>query len=245
MRHALLVALTLSSLSSPSLSQTAALSSYTADYQAQANGLSATARRSLERDADGAFRLSNFLEATLAGQSLASLQQSSEFSLQAGRLVPQSYSYQLSGVSRASHAIAYNWDAAVAISSEDGDNWRLPLHDGVVDQLSFQAALSLALMEDSETRDSFAFDIIDGDEIDRHEYRLVGEELLATPLGELNTLKLEKVRAADDERVTEIWLAIDWEFLLARLEQVNGSGLHIVLELREAELDGEAVTAMD
>lgn len=245
MRHALLVAVALSGLSSPCLTQTTALSSYTANYQAHANGLAATATRSLERGADGSFRLSNFLEATLAGQSLASLQQSSEFTLQADRLVPRSYSYQLSGVSRASHAIAYNWDAAVAISSEDGESWRLPLHEGVMDQLSLQAALSLALMLDGETRDSLSYDIVDGDEIDRHEYRLVGEERLTTPLGELNTLKLERVRAASDERVTEIWLAVDWEFLLARLEQVDGSGLQIVLELREAELGGEAVTARD
>ncbi|MEX0963319.1 MAG: DUF3108 domain-containing protein [Pseudohongiellaceae bacterium] len=221
------------------------MSEYTANYQASANGLSATATRSLTKLGDNSYRLRNSLEASLAGQSLARLDQSSEFELQGERVVPLNYSYLLSGVSRASHAIVYNWDAKLALSSEDEESWQLQLSEGVMDQLSYQTALRQLLLANRDALSSFAFQIIDGDGIDRHEYRVVGREIISTPLGALNTLKLERVRAASDDRVTEIWLAEDWGFLIARLEQLNSSGLRIVMELKSAEIGGEAVSAIN
>ncbi len=243
MRNWLLAGFFLCSLAGNCYSQDTQLSEYIATYEANANGLAATASRRLSRLDENSYRLINSLEATLAGQTLARLNQTSEFVLEEQRVIPQNYSYTLSGISRASHAIAYNWEAGVAISNEDDKSWRLSINPGVMDQLSYQVALRQTLRDNLEPVSSFSFEIIDGDEIDTQEYRVVGREAITTPLGILNTLKLERVREASDDRVTEIWLAIDWEFLLARLEQINGSGLHIVLELRTAEIGGENVRA--
>jgi hypothetical protein len=110
-----------------------------------------------------------------------------------------------------------------------------------MDQLSYQVAIRQALIDNTENETNFLFGIVDGDAIHMQEYRLVGEEIISTPLGELSTLKLERVREASDERVTEIWLAIEWNFLLTRIEQLNSSGLRISLELKSAVLDGNTV----
>ena len=110
-----------------------------------------------------------------------------------------------------------------------------------MDQLSYQLAIRQALIDTTEDETTFSFEIIDGDAIEMQEYRLVGEEVISTPLGELSTLRLERVREASDERVTEIWLAQDWDFLLTRIEQLNNSGLRISLELKSAELGGNTV----
>ena len=110
-----------------------------------------------------------------------------------------------------------------------------------MDQLSYQVAIRQALMDKTEDETSFSFGIVDGDAIEIQEYRLVGEEITSTPLGELSTLKLERVREASDERVTEIWLALEWDFLITRIEQLNSSGLRISLELKSAKLDGNTV----
>jgi len=236
---------TLTSLGSYVFAQQTPLLEYIAEYEASANGLAATATRSLELINEGSYRLNNSLEASLAGQTLASLEQASEFTLEGDRIVPLSYTYQLSGVSRASHAIFFNWEAKQALSSQDGKSWQLPLDEGVFDQLSYQVALRRALRENLERDSPFQFDIIDGDSTEVQEYRLVGEEVIATPLGEMSTVKLERIRETSDERVTEIWLAAEWDFLLTRIEQVNSSGLRIVLELKSAELDGVMVRAID
>lgn len=240
---ATLVTIILSSVCPYGFSQAPVLLEYSAEYEASANGLAATATRSLSRVDENVYRLSNSLTASLAGQTLAKLDQASKFILEDNRIVTQDYSYQLSGVSRASHAIFFNWDANIALSTEDDDSWQLPLNDGVMDQLSYQVAMHQVLIANRDDEATFSFEIIDGDAIETHQYRVAGEEILSTPLGELNTVKLERVREATDKRVTEIWLAVDWDYLLTRIEQLNSSGLRIVLELKSAELDGEIVRA--
>lgn len=238
---AILFSYALSSFASYCYAQNTPLLEYVAQYEASANGLEATATRSLNRTDENSYRLSNSLEASIAGQALANLDQASEFIIDGGRIVPLNYSYQLSGVSRASHTIFFNWDAEVALSTEGDESWQLQLKEGVMDQLSYQVAIRQALMDNTEDETSFSFEIIDGDAIEIQEYRLVGEEITSTPLGELSTLKLEQVREASDERVTEIWLALEWDFLLTRIEQLNSSGLRISLELKSAKLDGNTV----
>ena len=238
---AILFSYALSSFASYCYAQNTPLLEYVAQYEASANGLQATATRSLNRTDENSYRLSNSLEASIAGQALANLDQASEFIIDGGRIVPLNYSYQLSGVSRASHTIFFNWDAEVALSTEGDESWQLQLKEGVMDQLSYQVAIRQALMDNTEDETSFSFEIIAGDAIEIQEYRLVGEEITSTPFGELSTLKLEQVREASDERVTEIWLALEWDFLLTRIEQLNSSGLRISLELKSAKLDGNTV----
>ncbi|PCI73351.1 MAG: hypothetical protein COB20_16320 [SAR86 cluster bacterium] len=242
---AILFALTLSSFASYCYSQNTQLLEYAAEYEASANGLAATATRSLRRIDENSYRLSNSLEASLAGQTLANLDQASEFIIDGNQVVPLNYTYQLSGVSRASHAIFFNWDADVALSTEGDESWQLQLNEGVMDQLSYQLAIRLALIDNTEIDTTFSFEVVDGDAIEMQEYHLVGEEIISTPLGELSTLKLERVREASDERVTEIWLALEWDFLLTRIEQINSSGLRISLELKSAELDGNTVRGIN
>jgi len=238
---AILFGYALSSFASYCYAQNTPLLEYVAQYEASANGLEATATRNLNRTDENSYRLSNSLEASIAGQALANLDQASEFTIDGGRIVPLNYSYQLSGVSRASHTIFFNWDAEVALSTEGDESWQLQLKEGVMDQLSYQVAIRQALMDNTEDETSFSFEIIDGDAIEIQEYRLVGEEITSTPLGELSTLKLEQVREASDERVTEIWLALEWDFLLTRIEQLNSSGLRISLKLKSAKLDGNTI----
>ena len=231
----------LSSLSTYSFSQAAGLLEYSAEYEARANGLEATATRSLINVYENTYRLSNSLEASFSGKAIANLNQASEFTLEDNQIVPQNYSYQLMGISRASHAVFFNWDAKIALSMKNDENWQLPLSDGVIDQLSYQLVMRQTLMNNSGSGATFSYDIIDGDAIETQQYRIVGKEFLSTPLGELNTLKLERVHEATDERATEIWLAVDWNYLLTRIDQLNSSGLRVVLELKSAELNGEKV----
>ena len=238
---AILLTSTLNSFASYCYAQNTSLLEYVAQYEASANGLAATATRSLKRTDENSYRLSNSLEASIAGQALANLDQTSEFTIDGGRIVPLNYSYQLSGVSRASHTIFFNLDAKVALSTEGDEGWQLQLKEGVMDQLSYQVAIRQALMDKTEDETSFSFGIVDGDAIEIQEYRLVGEEITSTPLGELSTLKLEQVREDSEERVTEIWLALEWDFLLTRIEQINSSGMRISLELKSAKLDGNTV----
>lgn len=215
---------------------------YSAHYRASANGIAATAERTLTRLDSGAYRLSNTLKAEIAGQLIAQLKQSSEFELSGNRVIPQSYAYLLTGIVAASHAISYNWDAGIALSTEGDASWPIELSASVMDPLSHQFAMRQAL--DSGATANFEFKVIDGDAIELHVYRLIGDEVLTTPLGKLNCVKLERVREGSNRRSTTIWLARDWHYLLARIEQINAAGLRIELELESAVVDGTTVSAL-
>lgn len=214
---------------------------YTARYQASANGLKASATRSLTLRDDGSYVLANELQATVLGQEIARLEQRSEFHYREHSLFTDLYSYRLSGISSDRRSIVFDWDNGSALSMEDDESWTLPLSAGVFDPLSHQLALRMQLLDGVQA--DYAFNVIDGDEIEAHRYAFLGEELLQTPLGPLNSLKFERVRERPGARSTVIWVAADWQFLIARIEQVNGS-LSMTLQLESAEVDGQTVTAL-
>lgn len=216
----------------------AELTEYSATYTASANGLKANAKRSLYINSDGHYQLDNALVAEFAGTELASLNESSTFILQDSMLQPQSYNYRLSGLGREAKSIAFDWDAQVAVSAEDLESWVLQLQTDTQDPLSYQAALQL-LLTDSNLTD-VSWPIINGDKIEIERYRIEGEEILETPVGPLNCMLLIRVRD-DNSKSTRIWLAKDRAFLLTKIEQINSSGVRIVLELESAIVNGEAL----
>lgn len=232
----------LATLSLCSLAQGNELEEFSAYYQASTNGMRGSAERHLIRQDNDHFRLNISLEAKMAAINIGDLEQVSEFSIRDGIIVPHNYSYMVTGITTASEAVSFNWDADLALSVDEEQRWVLDLESGVLDQLSYQAALALKLKQDSAK--DFEFRLVDGDKIETHRYRVVAEEILQTPMGALNTTKLERVREQDNGRQTLIWLADDWDYLLARIEQSNPSGLRIELELENALVAGKQVTAL-
>ncbi|MCI5108147.1 MAG: DUF3108 domain-containing protein [Pseudomonadales bacterium] len=215
---------------------------FSAYYQASTNGMRGNAERHLVRLDNGHYRLNTSLEAKVAGINVGDLEQVSEFSLTGGNIVPDNYQYLITGITTENQAISFNWEASLARSVEDEQSWNIELQPGVLDQLSYQLALAMDLDDSNET--IFEYQLIDGGEIETHRYRRLGEEVLQTPLGPLSTIKLERIRETDNGRQTIIWLARDWGNLLARIEQINPSGLRIELELENALVAGEQVTPL-
>lgn len=218
---------------------------YAASYQASANGLKASARRSLRQMDNGDYEMVNELQATVLGQEIARLDQRSQFHFTNKDVVTDRYSYRVSGITSDLRTIDFDWEGGTALSVEEDESWTLTLSPQVFDPLSHQFAMSQQLRSDQAIAysDTYEYSVIDGDKIESHLYQLTGEETLQTPLGKLNTVKLERVRGENSSRSTIIWLAPDWDFLVARIEQTNGS-LQMKLELETAEVGGVAVMAM-
>ncbi|NKB31944.1 MAG: DUF3108 domain-containing protein [Pseudomonadales bacterium] len=214
---------------------------YSIEYQASANGIAATANRSLQVQADQTFRLSNTLEASLGGLLVARIEQVSTLDSIDEEVKPINYSYQQSGLSPETQAINYNWDALVAISAEDDESWTVDLMPNTYDQLSHQLALREAIIADT---DKLEFAVIDEDEIEIHRYQVVGKEIVTTPLGNFESTKVERIRDSSDSRNTFFWLADDWQFVLIRMEQSN-SGLTVVLELQSGTVEGAVIEPLN
>lgn len=234
----------------PAPSHAQELTEFSAYYEASTNGISGNAERHLVHQGDERYRLNISLEAKVGGIEIGDLEQSSEFFWTGQQIQPEQYHYQVSGVSSDVESVSFNWDAKMAISAEEDQSWTLELKDGVLDQMTYQLALALDLLEVKEEQgenDStrlLQYSLVDGSVIEEHQFRVLGEEIITTPLGRLRCLKLERVRETENGRSTEIWLAQDWENLLVRIEQGDPSGLQIELALTMALVDGETVTPL-
>lgn len=215
---------------------------YSAEYQATASGLSATAERSLQLVENQQYVLENKLEVRVAGARLGAIEETSRFNWIEGDLQPDAYRYSQSGIVRKRERVRFDWTENIATSTEDDDSWEHGLTPGIADKLSYQLVLRQALQNSDKT--DIEFQIIDTDEIETHLYRVTGNELTETSLGSLNTVKVERIREGDSKRSTTFWLATDWNMLLVRFLQTDSSGSKTELLLNQATVNGEQVSAL-
>lgn len=215
---------------------------YEAVYAARSSGLSATAERRLERQENGHYVLSQSMEVRVLGARLGTVEESSRLHYVGDILVPDAYAYSQSGISSREESVEFNWPEGTATSRDDDEEWQLDLTSGVVDNLSFQLLLRQKL--GIPGTDSVDIQMVDKDEVETHSYRVTGSEVVETRLGKLDTIKVERVRAAGSNRRTTFWLARDWHLLLVRFLQESGSGPDTELLLVEAVVDGQEVTPL-
>ena len=214
---------------------------YSLNYQASANGINAIASRSLSSDADSNYQLSNKLEASIAGQIVAKIEQISKLAPVESTLRPVTYSFFQTGLSQESHAIDYNWDSLQAISTENDKSWLIELGENTYDELSHQFALRQQIRQGIQHERNLKFAVIDEDEIESHHYQTITKEIVTTPLGTFNSTKIELIQSASSIDKTLLWLADDWHSVLIRMERTTSSGLTIVLELSGGTVDGLSI----
>ena len=83
----------------------------------------------------------------------------------------------------------------------------------------------------------FEYEIADMEKRKVYRFAIAGMETMSTPLGELNTVRLDRIREADKKRETSLWLAVDHALLLVRLKQTEADK-GFELNLNSAVLDG-------
>lgn len=215
---------------------------FDATYKAQALGMSATAFRRQTLTEPQHYTLENSLSLTVLGANVGSVTETSEFRWKDGTIVPLHYEYEQTGFSASSERIDFDWVKGLAESRSDGDAWQLPLSQGVLDKLSY----SIQIGQDIAIKglEEFRYQVLDEEKFDEHVYQILSVEVLDTPLGKLNTVKIERVRATDSRRRTTVWLASDWDYLLVRLEQVSSSGTQTELMIDTATMAGTVVTGI-
>ena len=96
------------------------------------------------------------------------------------------------------------------------------IEDDTLDELSMMLrARCLIKPGQSEYEITTAY----GEKLRTHHIRIAGEEELKTPLGMLNTIRIEKRRHADSSRSTVFWLAPEMDYMLIRARHIEAPGL--------------------
>ena len=234
MRRALLLALSL--LAIPAV-QAAELKPFHASYTADWKQLpmSGSAERSLSKDANNVWTLS--FKATML---IASLTESSTFAFKNDSLIPQSYTFERGGLGKAKKInLDFDWATNMVTGTDQGDAVKVPLLSGTLDKSTYQ----LALQRDVEAgKKSMSYQVVDGNEVDTYDFRVIGPEVVDTKAGKVDAIKVERVRdPTQNKRITEMWFAKNWGGLLVKLRQVEKDGMEYNIMLQDGTVDGKAV----
>ena len=192
-----------------------------------------TAERKLVRQPDGTWQLTFNAE-----MLFYSFSEQSQFTLdENNRIQPISYQLKKGALGKDRQAsVKFDWKRKQADSREDNDQWKLAIHPGDLDKISYQ----LQLQEDMrQGRKDLHYQVVNENERDNYQFLVENEETLDTPLGPIKTIRL-KMQRDNNKRQTWIWLAKDWNYMLVKLRQLE-KNKEYVITLKEASVEGKAL----
>lgn len=108
----------------------------------------------------------------------------------------------------------------VNVSEEEKTEYEI--HENTLDEMTLLLTAGCALEEGArEYQATSAY----GDELREHHFRVIDEETINTPLGELDTLLVEKQRDEDSERRTIFWVAPALDYMVVRAKHIENPAL--------------------
>jgi hypothetical protein len=135
---------------------------------------------------------------------------------------PLTYTYRHTGHDTLRfQTVTFDWQRQLIDNREDKRRWRFPTAPHLLDKLLYQ----LAIMRDLQGgKPKLKYRFVDGGEIKTYRFANRGPEPLDTPLGSIETVKLERIVEKNDTAKTTLWCARSWGYLPVRLDTQDKSG---------------------
>jgi len=114
----------------------------------------------------------------------------------------------------------FDWEAGTITQARKGKSETLQMPANAQDPLSLAYTFAFLPPKDKE------YDIVraDGRGLTSFRFTVVGSEKLATPVGEMQTLRISKVRDGPEDKATDIWFAVERDFIPVRALVVDKDG---------------------
>lgn len=162
----------------------------------------------------------------------AELTESSSGHIRAGRFVPLRYRYDKGG-SRKDFELGFDHEHRTVQLAWRGPAWQANTPDGVLDRLVYQAQLMLDLPAAPAALD---YAIADRGKLKRYHIINAGRETVTTPLGDFETIKLQRDKPNSDDRTT-VWCAatLGWIPVKVELRDDDGAVTTALLQALERE----------
>jgi len=175
---------------------------------------------------------------------VANIEESSQFEWsEQGQLVPLHYEYHRTGFGRDRHAIlSFDWAGFKVTNNVQNKPWQMDVPAGALDKLSAQLQLRQDLVN---ARSLSTYQVADGGKLKTYSYIVLGEEVLETPLGRLNAVKIRREKNSNSKRSTTLWLAKDWDYLLVKLHRQEKDGKQYEINLASGSVAKVAVHGLE
>ena len=214
------------------------ISLYHANYLAKFSGLDIEAVQRLEEIEPGIYR-----ESLTAKNFLGKIDEQSTFSLtDKQQLRPTEYSYIRSVFGRTKTEVQrFDWHNSTLHYRKNDSNKEIALAAGQLDMITHRLQLRRDL---NAGHRAFSYPVISRGKLKQYDYRVVGNEVLQTAIGPLQTVRVERVVDAASNSQFTAWLASDWDHLIVKLEQKKNGDSH-QLRLRSAVVNNQVVRPLD
>lgn len=137
-------------------------------------------------------------------------------------LRPVSYWVQRGQSADKTDSAQFDWKTMNLTFGTGNDTRRVALPPGTQDLLTFAYQLAFSPPQAGTTE----LYITNGRKLDQYGYRTLGEESIQTPMGQMNTLHIERLHQPGEEN-TEIWLATEYHYLPVKIRQTDKHGVVI------------------
>ncbi|MDP1658220.1 MAG: DUF3108 domain-containing protein [Methylotenera sp.] len=154
----------------------------------------------------------------LAALIIPDLLQTSDGFLNSAGLQPQHYLYQFGDKKNKTYSADFDWEnKKLILHSAKGDQ-TLELTESTQDLLSFMYQFMFV-----PPLQNMRLSITNGKKSGIYDYSFEGEETIATKMGDLHTIHLLRM-AAEGEKKTELWLALDYQYVPVKIRETEKDG---------------------
>ncbi|PHS30072.1 MAG: isoprenoid biosynthesis protein [Methylophaga sp.] len=206
---------------------------FSANYRVKLNGMSAgELKRNLSTNDDGSRTFSSQSQAKglFAFFKPDLIEETSIWKTEGKGIRPQSYLYQRSGGKKDKYlSLTFDWQNQKIKMDDNKHVLSLQSKANTLDKLSYQLALMLDLAQEKKT---FSYHIADGNKFKTYDIILLGTEIINTPLGKIETVKLTRQRGSKKQRKTTLWCAPSLHYLPVKIEHIEKDGTNFTAELR-------------
>jgi len=143
----------------------------------------------------------------------------SEFTIKKDKIEPKMYQYKtLDKGKKKEGTFRFDWNRKKLTHASNTSMTEIkPLQDNLHDKITY----IIQLQKDLERRHQpLSYSVIEPKGLKTYHFTRQGFEILKTPMGNINTLKLVHI-SDNKERRTELWLAKDFNYLLIKLRQIR------------------------
>ncbi len=161
------------------------------------------------------------------------VQREARGSVQANGLRPDFFEERRDG--KPKRSVQFDWGRKQATLTDNGNSQTVPLPDNTWDTTSFAYNFAFA----KHASEDLELHLTDGRRISPYHYRILGREKIETEIGTLDTLHVKKVQAPDDPRAFEVWLAVDYHYLPARIIATEKDGTAFESSVIKVDLGGK------
>lgn len=147
----------------------------------------------------------------------SNLLQKSEGTVTDAGLRPEFYSYQYGTSAKKSQTASFDWQKGLLTMRNAKGESEVKLAEGTQDFLSFMYQFMF-----TPPLDNLQITMTNGKKLRTYNYTFEGEETITSKFGELKTVHL--LKSSDDDEKTEIWLAIEYQYLPVKIRKTEKDG---------------------